>query len=153
MQPPDTTLVVFAGQLRALMQERKVTQVRLAQEFRVSQAAVSKWLRGTVPSGETLVRLAHFFGVTPEQLVGLDSRRQPEAKPAGGELFAQSVAGLGKPHSLAGLDAKADALFEKLKSRVKVGLSGCSPKEIEARLKILKDLFGTDDLLRTKRKR
>jgi len=135
------------------MQERKVTQVRLAQEFRVSQAAVSKWLKGTVPSGETLVRLAQFFGVTPEELVGLDSRRQPEPKPPGGELFAQSVAGLGKPRSLAGLDAKADALFEKLKSRVKAGLSGCSPKELEARLKMLRDLFGTDDLHRTKRKR
>ena len=153
MQQKNNTLVVFAGQLRALMQERKVTQVRLAQEFRVSQAAVSKWLKGTVPSGETLVRLAHFFGVTPEELVGLDSRRQPEARPPGGQSFAQSVAGLGKPHSLAGLDAKIDAFFEKLKSRVKAGLSGRPPKEIEARLKILGDLFGTDDLLSTKRKR
>jgi len=135
------------------MQERKVTQVRLAQEFRVSQAAVSKWLKGTVPSGETLVRLAHFFGATSEELVGLESRRQPDAKPPGSQLSAQSVAGLGKPHSLASLDAEVDAFFEKLKSRVKAGLSGCPPKGIEARLKILGDLFGADDLLSTKRKR
>jgi hypothetical protein len=153
MQPQINTLVVFSGRLRTLMQERKVPQVRLAQEFRVSQAAVSKWLKGTVPSGATLVRLAHFFGVTPEELLGLDSRRRPEARPPGGPLCAQSVAGLGKPHSLAGLDAKVDAIFERLKSRVKAGLSGCSPQEIDARLKMLGDLFGADDFLSTKRKR
>lgn len=135
------------------MQERKVTQVRLAQEFRVSQAAVSKWLRGTVPSGETLVRLAQFFGATPEGLVGLDSRRQPEAKPTDGQLSAQGVSDLRKPLSLASLDAEVDILFEKLKSRVKAGLSGCPAKEIEARLKILGDLFGADNLLPKRRKR
>jgi len=135
------------------MQERKVTQVRLAQEFQVSQAAVSKWLKGTVPSGETLVRLAHFFGTTAAELVGLDSRRQPDAKPQAGQLSPQSVAGLGNPDSLASLDAEVEAFFEKLKLRVKAGLSGCPPKEIEARLRILGDLFGVDDLFSTKHKR
>ena len=153
MQPHNTTLVVFAGQLRALMQERKVTQVRLAQEFRVSQAAVSKWLKGTVPSGETLVRLAHFFGVSPEELVGLDSRRQPEARPPGGQLFSHGVVGLDKPRARSGVDAKIDAFFEKLKLRVKAGFSGCPPKEIEVRLKMFEDLFGAEKLPSTKRKR
>jgi len=153
MQARNTTSVVFAGQLSALMRERKVTQARLAQEFRVSQAAVSKWVNGTVPSGETLVRLAHFFGASPEELVGLESSRQPETKPPGSQLSGQCVASLGKPHSLASLDTGVDSFFEKLKSRVKAGLSECPPKEIEARLKMLRDLFGADDLPSTKRKR
>jgi len=135
------------------MQDRKVTQVRLAQQFRVSQAAVSKWLKGTVPSGETLVRLAHFFGTTPEELIGLESRRQPETKPPNSQLSAQSVAGIGKPHSLASLEAEVDGFFEKLKLRIKAGLSQCPPKEIEARLKILGDLFSADDFLSKKRKK
>jgi transcriptional regulator with XRE-family HTH domain len=153
MQPKNSTIVVFAGRLRTLMQEKKVTQVRLAQEFRVSQAAVSKWLKGTVPSGETLVRLAHFFGATPEELVGLDSLRRSELKPQGSQLSAKSIAGLGKPHSLASLDAEVETLFDKLKSRVKDGILGCPPKEREARLKVIRYIFGADDLLSTKRKR
>src|ERR1039457_1172667 len=144
MQSKNNTLVVFAGRLSALMQERKVTQVRLAREFQVSQAAVSKWLKGTVPSGETLVRLAHFFGVTPEELVGLDSRRQPEERPPSSQLSTQIAPGQGTAHSLASLDAQVDAFFENLKSRVKGGYSGTPPREIEARLKVLGDLFGDD---------
>ena len=135
------------------MHERKVTQAQLAQEFRVSQAAVSKWLKGTVPSGETLVRLAHFFGATAEELVGLDSRRQPEAKPPVDQLSIRSAAGVGKLHLQASLDSEVDVFFEKLKSRVKAGLSGCPPKEVEARLKILRELFCAGDLLSTRRKR
>jgi transcriptional regulator with XRE-family HTH domain len=152
MQPKKTTGVVFANQLNALMQEKKVTQVRLAQEFQVSQAAVSKWLKGTVPSGETLVRLAHFFGATPEELVGLDSLRRPEAKSRGDQSSLKSVAGLGKACSLVTLDEEVDALFEKLKSRVMSGFSGCPPKESQAHLKALGALFGTDNLKCTKRK-
>lgn len=135
------------------MKERKVTQVRLAQEFQVSQAAVSKWLKRTVPSGETLVRLAHFFAITPEELVGLDSRGHPEPNPPTGQLSAQIAGGLVKPHSKASLDTEINALFEKLKSRVAAGLSGCPPQEVEARLKILRDLFGADGRPSTKRKK
>lgn len=72
MQINSNTLVVFGKRLMLLMQEKKVTQAQLAKEFSVSQAAVSKWQRGTVPNGETLVRLAMFFAVTPESLVGLE---------------------------------------------------------------------------------
>jgi transcriptional regulator with XRE-family HTH domain len=135
------------------MQKRKVTQAQLAHEFRVSQAAVSKWLKGTVPSGETLVRLAHFFGITAEELIGLDSTRQPKAKPPIGQLIAQSGAGLGKLHLHSSVDAEVDFFFDNLKLRVKAGLSGCPPKEIEARLKILGDLFGADNLPSTIPKR
>jgi transcriptional regulator with XRE-family HTH domain len=135
------------------MRERKVTQVRLAKEFQVSQAAVSKWLKGTVPSGETLVRLALFFGVSPAELVGLDSQRQPDAKPPTGQLSAQSVVGRRNPDLLASLDAEVDAFFEKLKLRLKAGLHGYPPKEIEAQLRILGDLFGVEDLFSTKQKR
>jgi len=135
------------------MLERRVTQAQLAHEFRVSQAAVSKWLKGTVPSGETLVRLARFFGVTAEELVYLDSRVQPETKSPVGPLSAHGVAGLRKAHLQGGLDAEVDLFFEKLKSRVMASLSGCPPKEIEARLKILGELFGGSDLISTKRKR
>ena len=153
MQQLNTTIVVFADRLSALMQKRKVTQAQLAQEFRVSQAAVSKWLKGTVPSGETLVRLAHFFGVTAEELVGLDSSRQPKGKPPIGQLIAQSGAGLRKPNLQASLDAEVDVFFDKLKLRVKAGLSECPPKEIDARLKILADLFRVDNIHPTMPKR
>ena len=134
------------------MQERKVTQAWLAQEFQVSQAAVSKWLKGTVPSGETLVRLAHFFRVTPESMVGMESCRQPEVKRPGETLVAQGIESRSKGHSRTGFDAEIDAFFDRLKSRVKADLSRCPPKEFAARLKLLEDLFGSEDLPSANRK-
>jgi transcriptional regulator with XRE-family HTH domain len=153
VQPKDNTKVVFSGRLSDLMQKSQVTQVWLAEEFHVSQAAVSKWLNGTIPSGETLVRLAHFFGVTPEEMVGLESCRQPEAKLPGGPLPTQGMAESGKGRSQASLDAEIDVFFEKLKSRVKAGLSRSSPTEIEAHLKMLANLFGNEKFSSTKRKK
>jgi transcriptional regulator with XRE-family HTH domain len=135
------------------MKERQVTQVKLAAEFRVSQAAVSKWLKGTVPSGETLVRLARFFGVPPGEMVGLESPRHPAAKSQSGPLPTQGVAGRSKTDSLARVDAELDAILGQLKSRVKAGLLGRPAEEVDCRLRTLRDLFGADKASSAKRKK
>lgn len=51
------------------MKERGMTQVDLARETGVSQAAVSNWLNGSVPKGDQLLILTKAFGVTMDWLL------------------------------------------------------------------------------------
>lgn len=51
------------------MEERGVTQKGLADALQVSQAAVSKWLKGTPPSGEKLLEISQFFEVELNDLL------------------------------------------------------------------------------------
>jgi transcriptional regulator with XRE-family HTH domain len=117
MQSKKRTLVVFAARLDGFMREKGVTQMQLAKEFGVSQSAVSKWLKGTVPSGETLVRMGIFFGVTPETLVGLESFYE-----AGRARAKESPMGQGgnqsreRQQSPANCDKDVEALVEELQT-------------------------------------
>jgi len=68
-QEQNTTLVVFSKQLNRLMKEKDVTQSELGRVMGVSQAAVSKWLKGTIPKGDQLYVLAEFFGIGMDEFI------------------------------------------------------------------------------------
>ncbi len=127
------------------MRERRVTQVRLADEFQVSQAAVSKWLKGSVPSGVTLVRLARFFGVTAEELVGLGPVQQESEKPLRSASARRSVKTPLDCQRTCDLAAEVDSLFDRLKARIKADLATCQPEEARARMGMLARLLGAED--------
>ncbi|MCL2675053.1 MAG: helix-turn-helix domain-containing protein [Firmicutes bacterium] len=61
----------FGQILRELRLEKDMTQKQLADVFNVHQTTVKDWeLRGCEPSYEILSRLANFFGVTADYLLG-----------------------------------------------------------------------------------
>jgi len=49
-----------------------ITQDQIAAAVGVSQPTVGRWLKGTMPGGFELVKLAEFLGVHPRVLLGLD---------------------------------------------------------------------------------
>ncbi len=51
------------------MKERGVTQTALAETFSVSQTAVWKWLKNTIPSGDKLSEVANHFGLSVDALL------------------------------------------------------------------------------------
>ena len=52
------------------MEERDVTAAKLSKETRIPKSTISEWLRGRQPKfDETILRLAKFLGVTPEELL------------------------------------------------------------------------------------
>ena len=51
----------FGERLKAIMEERGLTQQQVAKVAGVSRAAVSKWLRGTIPGARELFVLAKFL--------------------------------------------------------------------------------------------
>lgn len=62
---------MFGTRLRQLRKEHKVTQSTLAGELGITQQAVGQWETGrSSPDPTTLVRLAEFFGVTLDSLMG-----------------------------------------------------------------------------------
>jgi len=63
----------FGERLKELRLENNISQVKLANSFNVSQSSIADWERGiTETDFETLTRLAKFFEVTTDYLLGLE---------------------------------------------------------------------------------
>lgn len=66
-----TMKILIGENIRRLRNEKKLTQEQLAETLGVTCAAVSKWERGdTYPDITLLFPLAHYFGVTLDELMG-----------------------------------------------------------------------------------
>lgn len=62
---------MFKNILKNLRIERKLTQKQIATDLGISQPSYQQWEKGTrSPSGETLEKLADYFGVTTDFLLG-----------------------------------------------------------------------------------
>ena len=58
--------------LKELRKSRGITQAQLADELHVHQTAVSQWECGrTYPDRETIIRLAAFYSVSADLLLGI----------------------------------------------------------------------------------
>ena len=65
--------------IKRLRREKGITQETLAERMHVSTAAVSKWERGdTMPDISMLVPLASYFGVSTDEILGLDAAKNAE---------------------------------------------------------------------------
>jgi transcriptional regulator with XRE-family HTH domain len=63
--------MVFMNPIKLLRKEKGLTQIDLAKEIGVEQGAVSKWEIGrTRPEPQYIERLAEFFGVEKEYILG-----------------------------------------------------------------------------------
>ena len=62
--------------IRALRREKHLTQTELSRRIGVSKAMISSYeLEQRAPSYEILIKLAAFFGVTTDYLLGLEKSR------------------------------------------------------------------------------
>lgn len=63
--------IKFAENLRLLMKETNINQVKLAKEINISQSAVSAWLLNKKePSITSLWLLADYFDCSVDELIG-----------------------------------------------------------------------------------
>lgn len=70
--------------LRSLRDERDAKQSTIAKELAISRGTYSSYENGITPPTETCIRLAQYFSVSLEYLLGLSSERRP----ASGKLNA-----------------------------------------------------------------
>lgn len=79
---------VLGKKIARLRRERGITQAELAEQLHFTYQAVSNWERGvSEPDSETLVRLAAYFGVSTDELLGAAGERVSAARsyPRAGE--------------------------------------------------------------------
>ena len=70
---------MLSERIKRLRQERKISQTELAGALNVTKQCASNWENDNVqPSVEMLVRLAQFFSVSTDYLLGLDDKRYIE---------------------------------------------------------------------------
>jgi transcriptional regulator with XRE-family HTH domain len=66
----------FSLCLKKLRMKRKLSQKQIAEELKISQQQYSKWEGGIItPNAETLVRLADYFDVSVDYLLGRKRER------------------------------------------------------------------------------
>ena len=63
---------------KAIKDEKKMTQVELAQKMGVAPASVNKWMDGGAPSVDKLPRLCELLGISPNQLFGYEKDDLPQ---------------------------------------------------------------------------
>lgn len=66
--------MTFYGRFEQLCKAKGVTPTKAARENGIAQPVVSMWkTRGSTPKAATVQKLADYFGVTVNQLLGLDA--------------------------------------------------------------------------------
>lgn len=67
---------IFEQRLKQLMKEHKVTKYKISQETGASKQTVSNWYNGkSEPTVKFLYKLAVYFDVTSDYLIGLENER------------------------------------------------------------------------------
>jgi transcriptional regulator with XRE-family HTH domain len=74
-QNADAALAAFGANVRAILGQRGMTQVALAQGIRVKETTLNHWLTGAaMPSALGAAKIADFLGVSLDDLHGRDPR-------------------------------------------------------------------------------
>lgn len=67
----------FANKIKELRIKENISQLELAEEFKVSQNTIHKWETGkTEPNHDTLIKLAEYFNVSTDYLLGFEPTEQ-----------------------------------------------------------------------------
>ncbi len=68
---------MFFTRFQALCDERKISVYKACTDIGLNRSAVAKWKAGGQPNGTTAARLAAYFGVTTDYLLGRSQERLP----------------------------------------------------------------------------
>ena len=73
---------MFFIRFKALCQEQGISVYKACTDIGLNRSAVAKWKNGGSPNGTTAAKLADYFGVTTDYLLGQNDLRDPEPRPA-----------------------------------------------------------------------
>lgn len=102
--------MAFYERFEWLCKEKGVTPTQAARDVGIRQSVVSMWKkRGSTPNGNTLTKIADYFGVTTDYLLGnvIDAKKPGSAI---GINFAGPVTQPPTPHTI--LDDDPSAIYE-----------------------------------------
>ena len=71
----------FTDRIISLIDKRGITKNKLLVDLKLSKNSFVNWQeRGTIPSGETLSKIAAYFNVTTDYLLGNEQKNKPSAE-------------------------------------------------------------------------
>ena len=68
---------MFFDRLKKLCDEKGISAYKACTDIGLNRAAVAKWKNGSTPSGTTAAKLADYFGVTTDYLLGKENKKAP----------------------------------------------------------------------------
>ena len=78
---------MFKDRLKELRKNRGLTQLDFAREFKISNGAVGNWESGKrIPDSDTLSKIADFFGVSVDYLLGRSNETSIDEQLSGVEF-------------------------------------------------------------------
>lgn len=60
-----------------LCAKKGISESKAAESIGLNRSAVAKWKKGAVPGGKTMQKLADYFGVTTDYLLGSETEKAP----------------------------------------------------------------------------
>lgn len=69
--------MTLSEKMKKLRKERKITQEQLAKDIGVERSSIGKYETGTQPSTDIITRLADYFNVSVDYLLGRDEIKNP----------------------------------------------------------------------------
>ena len=67
---------MFFDNYATLCKEKKISVYKACTDLGLNRSAVAKWKAGGVPNGTTLSRMADYFGVTSDYLLGNEQQKE-----------------------------------------------------------------------------
>ena len=101
---------MFFNRFKALCDQKNVSVYRACTDIGLNRAAVAKWKNGGKPNGTTAAKLAEYFDVTTDYLLGRSEESAPAEKP-------RAVSDEEIKFALFGGDGEiTDAMFEEVRA-------------------------------------
>ena len=116
--------VMFIEKVKELLKEKGITKNKLLTDLQLGKNSFVNWeSRGTVPSGEVLAKIANYFGVSVDYLLGNEEQKAAPASE----------------------DAELAELLEELKTRPEMKMlfsvtKGATKADVEKAVNIIKAL-------------
>ena len=76
---------MFFNRFKALCDEKNISVYRACTDIGLNRSAVAKWKEGGKPNGTTAAKLADYFGVTTDYLLGQSEQRIYQRQPVSDE--------------------------------------------------------------------
>lgn len=114
---------MFSARLKNLRTAKNITQKELALLIGLDRTSVTKWeTKGVVPDPQTLSKLASFFAVTTDYLLGVSNDPRPHNPSTGKEASARETRQLEQLLEMDGLTFKGAPLSEDDRNKIKAAL-------------------------------
>ena len=100
---------MFFNRFKQLCDQRQISVYRACTDIGLNRSAVAKWKNGGKPNGSTAAKLAEYFGVTTDYLLGQSEEKEPGTPP-------RTITDEEIKFALFGGDGEiTDAMFEEVK--------------------------------------